>query len=92
MTIQSFSCFDTESFFRTGVHSNFQHIKKPLTRKLSMLDSAVSLRDIDLPGNCLHKLCKEKRGKYSIKINDQYRLCFCWTEAGPTDVEVIDYH
>ena len=62
-------------------------------RKLEWLDSAGSLEDMRVPpGNRLEALKKNRRGQHSIRINDQYRVCFTWTEAGPTDVEITDYH
>jgi proteic killer suppression protein len=57
------------------------------------LDSATSLEDLRVPpGNRLETQKKDRRGQHSIRINDQYRACFTWTEAGPTDVEITDYH
>jgi proteic killer suppression protein len=58
-----------------------------------MLDAAVELDDLrSPPGNRLEPLIGDRRGQYSIRINDQFRLCFRWTEAGPDDVEIVDYH
>ena len=62
-------------------------------RKLEYLDSAVRLDDLSVPpGNRLEALRGDRRGQHSIRINDQYRVCFRWTETGPEDVEVVDYH
>ena len=62
-------------------------------RKLEWLDSAGSLEDLRVPpGNRLEALKGNRRGQHSIRINDQYRVCFTWTDAGPTDVEITDYH
>lgn len=62
-------------------------------RKLDLLDSAVKLEDLRVPpGNRLEALTGDRRGQYSIRINDQYRLCFSWTSFGPDRVEIIDYH
>ena len=62
-------------------------------RKLDLLDSVVSLNDLRvLPGNRLEALSKDREGQYSIRINDQYRVCFIWTEQGPAEVEIVDYH
>jgi len=62
-------------------------------RKLDQLDSAVILSDLAvLPGNHLEPLSGDRKGQHSIKINDQYRICFIWTESGPSDVEITDYH
>ena len=62
-------------------------------RKLDQLDSAVLLDDLRVPpGNRLEALRGDRRGEYSIRINEQYRICFGWTELGPSDVEIVDYH
>ncbi|MBN9068647.1 MAG: type II toxin-antitoxin system RelE/ParE family toxin [Rhizobiales bacterium] len=66
---------------------------KAARRKLVMLDNAVVLDDLKSPpGNKLHALEKDRAGQHAIWINDQFRLCFRWTEAGPEDVEITDYH
>jgi toxin HigB-1 len=62
-------------------------------RKLDMINQAVRLNDLEAPpGNRLEKLKSDRAGQYSIRINDQFRVCFYWTEAGATDVEITDYH
>ena len=62
-------------------------------RKLSMLDAAESLGDLLVPpGNRLEKLSRNRGGQHSIRINRQWRICFRWTDAGPEDVEIVDYH
>lgn len=61
-------------------------------RKLDQLDAAVSLQSLVLPGLRLEKLRSDRSGHHSIRINDQYRICFRWTEQGPDDVEIVDYH
>jgi proteic killer suppression protein len=62
-------------------------------RKLDQLDSVVSLEDLQIPpGNKLETLRGDRKGQYSIRINDQYRICFLWTESGPSQVEIVDYH
>jgi proteic killer suppression protein len=63
------------------------------TRKMDQLDSARSLEDLKVPpGNRLEALSGSRQGQYSIRINEQYRICFFWTESGPADIEVADYH
>ena len=63
------------------------------SRKLDQVDSAVSLADLRvLPGNRLERLSDDRAGQWSIRINDQYRVCFVWTDNGPEEVEVTDYH
>jgi proteic killer suppression protein len=62
-------------------------------RKLELLDSAGALVDLRVaPANRLEALRGNRRGQYSIRVNDQYRVCFVWTELGPTQVEIVDYH
>ncbi len=62
-------------------------------RKLDQLDSMTSLAELKIPpGNRLKALGGARAGQYSIRINDQYRICFTWTEAGPDQVEIVDYH
>ena len=59
---------------------------------LDQLNSAVSLQSLSLPGLRLEKLFKDRKGQHSVRINDQYRVCFRWTEAGAESVEIVDYH
>lgn len=61
-------------------------------RKLDQLNAAISLQSLSLPGLHLEKLHGDRKGQHSIRINDQYRICFLWTEQGPDEVEVVDYH
>ena len=62
-------------------------------RKLDQLDSVESLSELNIPpGNKLEPLKGEREGQHSIRINDQYRICFRWTDSGPADVQIIDYH
>jgi proteic killer suppression protein len=62
-------------------------------RKLAMLDAALRLQDLRSPrGNKLHALSGDRKGQHAIRINDQFRLCFRWSEGGAKDVEIIDYH
>jgi toxin HigB-1 len=68
-------------------------ILKVARRKLKMVDAAVVLTDLRVPpGNQLEALTGDRRGQHSIRINDQWRVCFVWTMEGPTGVEVVDYH
>jgi toxin HigB-1 len=59
---------------------------------LDQLHAAVSLKSLSLPGLRLEKLKGDRAGQYSVRINDQFRICFRWTDAGPEDVEIVDYH
>ena len=66
---------------------------KIAARKLDALDQAEALQDLRVPpGNHLEKLEEDRAGQHSIRINDQYRVCFVWTHSGPDEVEVVDYH
>ena len=91
--IRSFKDRKTEDFFGGKNVRQFSGFKKAAERKLVMLDSAVKLGDLAAsPGNRLEKLSGNRAGQYSIRINDQWRIVFRWTDAGPEDVEIIDYH
>ncbi len=70
-----------------------KNIWKIAFRKLDQLDSVLSLEELRVPpGNRLEPLSRDRKGQHSIRINDQYRICFIWTETGPTNVEITDYH
>lgn len=93
MPIQSFVCKETENLFINGVTSKFNAIERVATRKLQLLESAFKLDDLKAPpGNKLHSLDRDRAGQHAIRINDQFRICFRWTDAGPADVEIVDYH
>ena len=71
----------------------FVSIESAAMRKLAMLNRAGRLDDMRVPpGNRLEALKGERRGQYSIRINDQFRVCFVWTASGPEEVEIVDYH
>lgn len=66
---------------------------KIAARKLDQLDSVMILQELRIPpGNQLEALSGNRKGQYSIRINDQFRICFKWAELGPEDVEIVDYH
>jgi len=91
--IRSFRCADTRRLFETGASRRFSAIENVSTRKLAQLDAAQTLEFLRVPpGNRLEALKGNRAGQHSIRVNDQYRLCFRWTEAGPEDVEIADYH
>lgn len=91
--IKSFSCQKTQALFETGETRHFSAIKSVAERKLTMLDNAVTLNDLRVPpANRLEKLCGDREGQHSIRINDQYRICFIWSDDGVTNVEIVDYH
>jgi len=72
----------------------FDGIHRKAELKLDQLDAASAIRDLYLPGNRLEALKGDRKGQYSIRINDQWRLCFAWPNKspGPTNVEIVDYH
>lgn len=91
--IRSFRCAETEALFESGVSRRWANILSVATRKLTMLNAAVELRDLrSPPGNRLEPLHGDRAGQHSIRINDQWRICFVWTDSGPTQVEIVDYH
>lgn len=93
MTIRSFRCADTESLYQGRTPRRFRNIANVAQRKLQMLDDAVELRDLRAPpGNRLEALSGDRAGQHSIRINDQWRVCFVWTASGPENVEIVDYH
>ncbi len=91
--IISFSCADTESFSKGHKVRRFINFERLALRKLRQLQVAVKLSDLKVPpGNRLEPLKGKRKGQYSIRINDQFRLCFRWTSVGATGVEITDYH
>jgi len=92
--MRSFRDRDTERLWhRQRVGSLDSRVLRPALRKLAILDAAVSLDDLRVPpGNRLEALQGDRRGQHSIRINDQWRICFTWTDTGPEDVEIVDYH
>lgn len=91
--IKSFRCTDTQALFETGKSRRFSAIIKVAERKLVQLDAAETLDFLRVPpGNRLEALKGDRSGQYSIRINDQFRLCFRWTASGAVDVEIVDYH
>jgi proteic killer suppression protein len=91
--IESFRCKDTQALFEGGHPRRLRAIEMVATRKLAMLDAAQSLDFLrSPPGNRLEALRGDRAGQWSIRINDQWRLCFAWGDSGPSDVEIVDYH
>jgi len=90
--IKSFADNATAEIWRTG-KTRGSPPSSVTKRKLAMLDATSSLEDLKVPpGNRLEKLHGDRQGQYSIRINDQYRLCFAWRGEDAYDVEVTDYH
>ena len=78
---------------KTARHACPQSVWRVARRKLDQLNAAITLESLRFPpGNRLEALKGDRAGEYSIRINDQFRICFTWTEAGPTDVAIVDYH
>jgi proteic killer suppression protein len=91
--IRSFKDRRTEALFKGGTVLAFQAIEKVAHRKLDMLDAATRLADLQAPpGNRLETLKGNREGQHSIRINDQWRLCFVWQDGGVELVEIVDYH
>jgi len=91
--IKSFKCLDTEAVSKGQRIRRFVNIATVARRKLRQLEIAVCLEDLRVsPGNRLEALKGDRSGQHSIRINDQWRLCFRWTGAGAENVEIVDYH
>ena len=92
--IQSFGDADSKRVWeRQYVPRLPPDVLRRTQRKLAILDAAENLNDLrSPPGNHLEKLKGDRAGQHSIRVNDQWRLCFVWTDAGPEDVELTDYH
>ena len=91
--IKSFKCAATESLFNGIRVRRFVNMEAVAMRKLAMLNRAGRLDDLRVPpGNRLEALKGRLAGRHSIRVNDQFRVCFRWTTDGPEDVEIVDYH
>lgn len=91
--IKSFRCSDTEALFSDRLIARFKAIERPARRKLLYLHRARTLQDLmQPPGNRLEPLHGDRQGQYSIRINDQWRICFKWVDGDAYEVEIVDYH
>lgn len=91
--IRSFRCAETESLSKGVRVRRFVNIEAVARRKLRQPEIASRLEDLRVPpGNRLEALKGRRSGQYSIRVNDQWRVCFRWSDAGADDVEIVDYH
>jgi proteic killer suppression protein len=92
--IQSFKCKETEKIWNQEYSKKFsEDIQRIALRKLFMIQRAKELKDLMIPpANRLEKLKGDRKDQYSIRINDQYRICFHWEDSNAYDVEIVDYH
>lgn len=91
--IRSFQDKETEKVFRRHVSRRFAAIARVAKRKLDQIHAAAALSDLGaIPGNRLEALSGKRQGQYSIRVNDQWRICFRWIQAEAVDVEIVDYH
>ena len=91
--IRSFRCKHTLSLYEGGDPRQFRSIIVIAVRKLTLMDAAQTLEFLrSPPGNRLEALRGDRKGQHSIRINDQFRICFVWTQGGPAEVEIVDYH
>lgn len=92
--LRSFADRETERVWqRSRSRALDPNVQRVALRKLAILDAAETLEDLRVPpGNRLEKLHGDRAGQYSVRINQQWRICFRWTDAGPENVEIVDYH
>jgi toxin HigB-1 len=91
--IQSFKCGDTEALFNGRNVPRFRNVERQARRKLLMLNAAPELASLKVPpGNHLEALVGNRKGQYSVRTHDQWRLCFVWQANGAALVEIVDYH
>jgi toxin HigB-1 len=91
--IKTFRCADTQKLFSGYAVKRWAALERQALRKLEQLEWSERLEDLRIPaGNRLEALKGKRKGQYSIRINDQWRLCFRWSSDGAYDVEIVDYH
>ena len=91
--IKNFKCKDTEKLFNDFNVKKFRSISKIARIKLELLNATVSLNSLRIsPGNRLEQLKGKRKGQHSVRINNQWRICFIWRDDDAYDVEIVDYH
>jgi proteic killer suppression protein len=91
--IHSFACAETEALFNSKLVPRFKNIERVVRRKLLQLSATTDLASLRVPpGNQLEMLKGNRKEQHSIRINDQWRLCFIWKDDGAYQVEIVDYH
>ena len=91
--IKGFKDKDVVELYNVGQNRKYKAIERVALRKLDMIASAVALKDLKAsPGSHFEPLQGDREGQHSIRINDKYRICFIWSDAGSYDIEVVDYH
>ena len=91
--ISSFKCKDTQELYETGVNRRFASIARVALRKLDMLAAATMVETLRVPpGNRLEPLRGNRAGQWSVRINDQWRVCISWSGTNAENVEIVDYH
>lgn len=92
--IKNFKCKETQKIFNGSFSKKLPHdIQKIAFRKLLMLNASLRLSDLKIPpNNKLEALTNDRKGQYSIRINDQFRICFYWVDNDAENVEIVDYH
>ena len=91
--IRSFACTETEALFHSRWVSRFRNVERVARRKLLQIHAATELRSLRVPpGNRLEALKGDLNGHYSVRINDQWRICFIWHDDGAHEVRITDYH
>lgn len=93
MAIRTFKCADTESLFRLRRVARLANIERTALRKLKQIDLARRIEDLRAPpANRLEQLKGDRAGQWSLRVNNQFRICFRWTGSDADDVEIVDYH
>ena len=91
--ISSFKDKDTQELYETGTSRRFSSIVRVALRKLDMIAAATQIETLRVPpGNRLEALAGDRNGQWSIRVNDQWRICFRWNGGNAEDVEIVDYH